>query len=419
MQNRILFLTLKVFSATGGIEKVSRMAGMALHELSAEEGRALQVFSLHDRQEEVLEKYFPATAFRGFGGRRATFVLKSIREGRRAGVVLLSHVNLLSVGYAIKKFSPGTRLVLLAHGIEVWQPLPAWKVVMLQALDKVLAVSGYTRDKMKELYRLPEEALQVLNNCLDPLLPIPETARSARLLEKYGIKTGDKVLLTLTRLSYRDWYKGYDDVLMAVKALKKTHPGLRYMLIGTCEGPEKRRLDRLIRQQGLEESVIFTGYVPDEALAEHFSVADIYIMPSRKEGFGIVFIEALYYGLPVIAGNVDGSADALAGGELGALVNPDDPGEIRATLQQFLRRGAGEQLPSAAEVQARFGFPVYKKALWGAIRPFLQPGKEEIDSTKTRHHKEAAGGETTTVTTKTGRQKATQSSMKTGKSEQR
>jgi glycosyltransferase involved in cell wall biosynthesis len=388
MQNRILFLTLKVFSATGGIEKVSRIAGMALHHLGGERGSDLQVFSMHDRQEEVQEKYFPATAFRGFGGRRTAFVLKSIGEGRRAAVVILSHINLLSVGYAIKKVSPNTKLVLLAHGIEVWEPLPAWKVAMMQTLDKVLPVSAFTRDKIAELYGVKQEKLQVLNNCLDPLLPPPLGRRSERLAAKFGISGGDTVLLTLTRLSYRDWYKGYDDVLMALKSLRRSHPGLRYMLIGTCEGPERRRLDRLIRQQGLEGAVIFTGYVPDEELAEHFSVADIYIMPSRKEGFGIVFIEALYYGLPVIAGRVDGSADALAGGALGALVDPDDPGEIRATLQQALRSGKA-RVPPPAEVQARFGFPVYKRALWKAIEPFLLPIESKKIAPNTRRREPA------------------------------
>ena len=72
----------------------------------------------------------------------------------------------------------------------------------------------------------------------------------------------------------------------------------------------------------LSESVIFTGYVKDEEVAAHFSIADIYIMPSTKEGFGIIFIEAMFYGKPVIAGNKDGSADALQNGTLGILVNP-------------------------------------------------------------------------------------------------
>ncbi|MBB1284658.1 glycosyltransferase family 4 protein [Flavisolibacter sp. BT320] len=376
MPNRILFLTLKVFSATGGIEKVSRMAGKALYDEAGEKGAALRVFSLHDRDGEVQEKYFPAPVFRGFGGRRVAFVLRSIREGRGAALVLLSHVNLLSVGYAIKKTSPGTKLVLLGHGIEVWDPVPAWKRRMLRSCDQVLPVSEFTSRKMQELYGLEEEKMRVLNNGLDPHLPPPVAKGSVRLREKYGLATDARVLLTLTRLSEKDWYKGYDDVIMALRSLKKGGPSLRYLLLGKYDEDEKARLDRLIAQQGLQGEVIFTGFVPDEELAEHFSIADIYVMPSRKEGFGIVFIEALYYGLPVIAGRVDGSVDALDGGKLGALVNPDDPGEIREALRLALRKGKAA-VPGLETVLGRFGFPVYKRALWKAIEPFLQPGEKK------------------------------------------
>lgn len=382
MPNRILFLTLKVFSATGGIEKVSRIAGKALYDEAGAKGATLRVFSLHDREGEVQEKYFPAEVFRGFGGRRIAFVLRSLREGRGAALVLLSHVNLLSVGYAIKKTSPGTKLVLLGHGIEVWDPVPAWKRRMLQACDRVLPVSEFTSRKMQDLYGLAAERMRVLNNGLDPHLPPPVAGRSARLLQQYGLPPGARVLLTLTRLSEKDWYKGYDDVIMALRSLKKGDPSLRYLLLGKYDREEKARLDRLIAQQGLEGEVIFTGFVPDEELAEHFSIADIYIMPSRKEGFGIVFIEALYYGLPVIAGRVDGSVDALDGGKLGALVNPDDPGEIRETLRLALRQGKST-VPANGTVLARFGFPAYKKALWEAIEPFLQPAEREEQTTKT------------------------------------
>jgi phosphatidyl-myo-inositol dimannoside synthase len=363
MQRRILFLALKTFSATGGIEKVSRIAGKALWELCSEEGQPFDFYAMYDHPSQVMEKYFPAPVFRGFGGRRLEFVWQSIRQGRKAGTVVMSHINLLSVGYAIKKLSPKTRLVLLAHGIEVWQSLPGWKKAMLRACDLVLPVSRFTRDKMLELYGLDSEKLVVVNNCLDPFLPEPVRGeKSGRLLQKYGLRKEDKIILTVNRLSFQERYKGYDEVLMAVKSLKNEEPCLRYLIVGRYDEEENARLDRLIRQQGLEKEVVFAGYVPDEELAEHFSLADVYAMPSRKEGFGIVFIEALYYGLPVIAGNVDGSVDALAGGTFGWLVNPDRPDEIKAALQQALAKKSRFIHPPE-EVIGQFGFNSYKQRL--------------------------------------------------------
>lgn len=130
-------------------------------------------------------------------------------------------------------------------------------------------------------------------------------------------------------------YKGYDKVLEALPELVKSYPGLRYLLVGKYDNNEKQRLDAIINRLGLKEIVAFTGFVPDEELAAHFMLGDIFIMPSEKEGFGIVFIEAMYYGLPVIAGNIDGSADALCRGEMGILVNPGNKEEIIAAVKKI------------------------------------------------------------------------------------
>lgn len=347
---------------------MSRAAGKALADLCREHGGEASVFSVYDQNSNLDPAYFPACAFRGFGGNRLSFVWHSLRTGRKATAVLLSHINLLPVGYAIQKLSPGTKLYLLAHGIEVWQPFPAWKRAMLKACTGILPVSRFTREKMIGLYGLDPARLTVVNNCLDPFLtPLSETKKCPALLARYGLTEEHQVMLTLTRLSFRERYKGYDEVLMALKELKKTKPLLRYLLVGRYDAREKRRLDRFIRQQGLEKEVVFAGFVPDSELAQHFAIADVYVMPSRKEGFGIVFIEALYYGKPVIAGNVDGSADALAGGAFGALVHPDYPAEIQVALEQALQSRRAD-CPSAETVLARFGFPVYKQALSGALQ---------------------------------------------------
>lgn len=371
MKPSLLFLTLKVFSETGGIEKVSRVAGKALHELAEKKGFALKVLSAYDETSDIKPRYFTKAVFSGFGGKKARFALEAIRVGQSASVVLLSHINLLPIGYAIKKLSPQTKLVLLAHGIEVWRPLPAWRRRMLQACNRIVAVSRYTEAKMINLYGLNPDTLTVLNNCLDPFLPRQSKPRkSSELLRRYGFAETDKIILTLSRLSHKERYKGYDEILMALKTLKQEHGNLRYLIVGKYDQEEKTRLDRFIRQQGLQDQVVMAGFIPDRELPGHFNLADLYAMPSRKEGFGIVFIEALYYGLPVIAGNLDGSVDALAGGELGWLVNPDRPGEILAALKNILRDTEGYR-PPQAEVVRRFGFSAYKDSLWEIVQPMI------------------------------------------------
>ncbi len=112
--------------------------------------------------------------------------------------------------------------------------------------------------------------------------------------------------------------------------------------------------------------MIFSGFVPDEELAAHFNLADIFIMPSEKEGFGIVFIEAMFYGLPVIAGNVDGSVDALCDGELGLLVNPNNKTEIISAVKKILTNRA-PHLPDPKKLEQHFGYTGYKEKLKEAL----------------------------------------------------
>ena len=81
-------------------------------------------------------KYFPQLLFKGFADNKIWYVLKSIASGRKANIVMMSHINLLVVGYLVKLFKPSVKLVLLAHGIEVWAPLPGWKKYMLRKCDQ-------------------------------------------------------------------------------------------------------------------------------------------------------------------------------------------------------------------------------------------------------------------------------------------
>lgn len=361
--NSTLFLTLRVFSATGGIEKVNRIVGRSIYKIGLESGNKAKVYSMYDKPIRVDDKYFPKQIFRGFASDRFKFVKESIQQGVKSDIVILSHINLLSIGYSIKLLSPSTKLILITHGIEVWKTFSSFKRKMLEKCDLILPVSQYTKDTILGLNNFSADKLHVLNNCLDPFLPDPVTGpKSLELLNRYGLKKEDKILMTLTRLSSKEKYKGYDHVLVALKNLMNDYPGLRYLIVGKYDAIEKKRLDDVIAELGIQQFVVFAGFVPDEELAEHFNLADVYVMPSKKEGFGIVFIEAMYYGKPVIAGNKDGSVDALNQGKFGLLVDPDNVTEITAAIQKMLDDHESF-VPSHEDVMQKFSYPEYKKKL--------------------------------------------------------
>ena len=250
MADKILFLTLKVFSASGGIEKVCKVASKALYELGLQSGGRVKIFSMYDNPGYAgMNKYFSQIIFTGFGKHKAQFVLKSLQQGRKCRIVILSHVNLLLVGYLIKKISPSTKVVLLAHGIEVWQPFPSWKKRMLKKCDLILPVSHFTREKMKLLYGISDEKFRILNNCLDPFLEMPiKKEKDPVLLERYGLRKDKFILLTVSRMVDTEQYKGYDKVLQVLPGIVQENPGICYLLVGKYDEKEKERLDDLIDQ---------------------------------------------------------------------------------------------------------------------------------------------------------------------------
>src|SRR5581483_442399 len=103
------------------------------------------------------------------------------------------------------------------------------------------------------------------------------------------------------------------------------------------DGNDRARLEAKAAQLGLSDRVVFAGYVPDEEKAAHYRLADAFVMPGRGEGFGIVYLEAMACGVPVVASKRDASREVVRDGELGIVVDPDAPGELRAGILAVLR----------------------------------------------------------------------------------
>lgn len=336
-KNTVLLLTLRTFSLTGGIEKVCRTMARALSEICGDRG--ILLYSMYDDDEDLDQRYIRPENFRGFSQIKGAFLWSAVLQGIRAQKVILSHVNLLPVAWLIKKLAPRTEIILMAHGIEVWRELKPWKTKFIRKGCSVWAVSNYTAGILHEKHNIPKVQIQVLNNGLDPYFSVPEiTERPDSLVYRHGILQSDPILFTLTRISSTEGYKGYDLVLEVLPEIIQVHPTLLYFIAGKADPEEQQRLEEMIRALNLENNVVLLGYIPEEKISKYYQLSDIFIMPSRKEGFGLVFIEAAACGTKVIAGNQDGSADALLNGGLGTLVDPTDGTAIRDAILRNLSK---------------------------------------------------------------------------------
>jgi glycosyltransferase involved in cell wall biosynthesis len=360
----ILFLTLKTFSATGGIEKFNRAFCRALDELGNERGWDIKVMSAYDRKPD--EKYIGSKNFRGYASNRVKYFLAAVFAMRKADVIIYSHINLYSLMWIGRSLFPRKKSICLAHGREVWQSLTRIQEVELVACHAVWSVSRFTANILSSEKGVNPYRIYIFPNCLDPFFATAGSHVDPALLRKrFGIHNGEKVVLSLARLADTEMSKGYDEVLRILPSLSRSVEGLKYVLAGKWDENEKKRITNLINALKLHNLVILTGFIEDFELEALYRCADAFILPSRKEGFGIVFLEAAWCGLPVTGGNRDGSTEALLEGQLGTLVDPESRVEMEEALLSAL---SNPLTPEQKEEQRRlvnvhFGFEQFKKRL--------------------------------------------------------
>lgn len=354
-------------ASPGGIQTFTRFVVQALRELYPEAD--ICVFAKNDRslanqefdREAAVDNMRAACAPRkdaetrvlGFGAwpagvRSVAFAVGVVWHAMRIPprrddvptIIISTHVNFAPVAALMEKFVGHVPFCAIGHGIEVWKIPKASVRKALRAADQLVAVSEFSRLRMAKAIEVDPSRIEILPNTFDSekFQPGP---KSAALLQRYGLNADQPVILTVARLEATEQYKGYDQVLRALPAVLQRFPDVRYVIVG--DGPDRGRVEALSKELRVEERVVFAGYVQNDELPAHYNLCDVFVMPSKGEGFGIVFLEALSCGKPVIAGDKDASVEAVLGGELGILVDPDSVEEITEAICRVLTTSRGQR----------------------------------------------------------------------------
>jgi phosphatidyl-myo-inositol dimannoside synthase len=183
------------------------------------------------------------------------------------------------------------------------------------------------------------------------------------LMDRYSVR-GKKVLMTVSRLASDEKYKGHDRVIRALPGVLSKHNEAIYLIVG--DGDDRPRIEALVQSSGLTDKVRFAGRVAPEELPDHYRLADLLVMPSTGEGFGIVFLEAMATGIHVLGGDRDGSIDPLADGVLGSMVNPESTNELTSAICYALSH------PSKGRV-SRFNAQSFKTHLQLLVHSHFPP----------------------------------------------
>lgn len=337
---RTLLLAPGLFSADGGIERMMRLYLKAVCDASTPND-AVALASLHDRAfSSRLEDYAgPALQQRIAGrGAKVRFSWRAWREARRSDRVVCGHLHLWPMVAWAQRFNPRLRTYLVAHGIEVWRPWTATEQRTLARATGIWAVSAFTRERvLEQAPQLAPERVHVLPNALDPTLPLApaQTRVPGRIV-------------TVARLSRADAYKGIDHLIEALPLIRRSVPTAHVRVVGW--GDDLARLRQLAAEHA-PAHVDFVGPLGDRDLCREFSFAQAFALPSRDEGFGLVYLEALAHGSPCVAAASGGAPEvvqpdcgrlapfgdrtALAAAAIAVLQAGWDPPALRATADRF------------------------------------------------------------------------------------
>ncbi|MEP7127157.1 MAG: glycosyltransferase family 4 protein [Byssovorax sp.] len=373
---RILLVLPGAFGPTGGIEMYNRLLIKAFHEISSERSGACETLLLLDDEGRYDERYFSAGLAlpRSFSGSRPRFAAAILERAARMrpGLIVFGHVNFASVALATRAIRPTTEQWFITHGIEVWRRMSPQQRLAVGTAQHILAVSDYTREQLVRHNGVRRARVGLQPCALDPFWADDFSRLREPAVAGSKVDPARPMLMTVARLADTERYKGIDQVIRALPGIARRIPGVRYAVIG--DGSDRPRLEQAARDAGVADRVEFRGRVSPEALAEAYAESSLFVMPSAKEGFGIVFLEAALFGKPSIGGNHGGTPEVIVDGETGRLVTYDDVDGFAETCADLLAdpvRLAEMGASANRRLHERFTYPSFLRSLRAHVRARL------------------------------------------------
>jgi len=336
---RILLVLPEAFECAGGIQMFCRTLCLAAGRWAKRHNAQLSALALNDSTAPDTRYVNGGFAsYVGAGKSKAKFIRHYLRHiaTSRYDLIIFGHVSLAPLALVLSRFKSGVKTGVITYGLEVWQPLTKAQRMALEKMDFVLAISDYTKNQLSEQRVVSADKIRLFPCSLDPYWEmqthVPATSSTP------------PVILSVVRMGKEDRYKGIDSVIKSLPLIVRELGPVVYRIVG--RGDDVPRLKALAEQLAVSQYVSFTGGLPEEELREHYRRCSVFVMPSEKEGFGIVFLEAMAYAKPVIGGAHGGTPSVVKDGETGLLVNHQDIAGISQAIIRIL---------SDKEMSERFG----------------------------------------------------------------
>jgi glycosyltransferase involved in cell wall biosynthesis len=377
-KKRCLLVITGAFEADGGIAAVNRLVIKSF----AEEGYFLDIHSLNERSSQVDNRYIPSgqVNLRVFNKNKVAFTVATWKAmlSCKYDYIVGDLVNLACIMAVFSKLFK-KRYISWLYGIDVFPPRPDLEGrVGLRNAWKRLAISNYTRDVVTE--RFPNLSIEVCDLALDPvrhvasLPPEPPTFTGRIDLEAVDgvVRTLEsQLILHVGRMDDAERYKGQDTLLQAFLEILEKFPRAQLLLAG--QGKDSGRLRQIAESHppAVQARIFMPGYVETSLLDQIYRTCYLFAMPSKMEGFGLVYLEAMSRAKPCLGGNVDATPGVVREGLTGLLVDdPTSAGQVAEKVIWLLDHPEEARAMGLAGynlVRSQYLFPQFKRRFWQHI----------------------------------------------------
>ena len=299
-----------------GRDGISRLA-----RLVTESFDDVTVLALH---EPMSAKTFAGAAVAGAGGRSWQFIASALGRAalaNRQTHVIATHLHLAPAGLAFT--ARGAALTTILCGVEAWKPLSRLQRIALNRSARLVAISQFTSDRFTAVN--PHFASRRISVCHLGVTVLPES---------YHRPAGPPSALIVGRMAGDERYKGHDLLIEIWHEVAAAVPGAILRIVGG--GDDRRRLEQKTASLDLAGKVEFLGRLDEKALHREYERCTAFVMPSRDEGFGFVFVEAMRAARACV-GSHGAAGEIIVDADTGFLVEPGDRAQLLDRVVQLLR----------------------------------------------------------------------------------
>ncbi|MCX7175720.1 MAG: glycosyltransferase family 4 protein [Proteobacteria bacterium] len=251
--------------------------------------------------------------FIGASHSKFRYVWQACTNTRPATRLLVGHLSLAPIAWFLRSIGRIASYAIILHGVEAWTRRPWLERICLASADKIIATTQFTATACTQTNGIDSSKFQMIPLCI--------SARSVAPAAGFELP-GEFRVLSVGRQDKSEHYKGYETLIDAVERLAREHQGVHLHLVG--DGDDHARIKAIVRQRGLESLVTLWGRLTDAELEAAYASCDVFALPSKQEGFGIVFLEAMRQSKPCIGGNHGGTPEVVIDGSTGFLVEFGD-----------------------------------------------------------------------------------------------